>query len=600
MKIKEVNIVNFKNIKELTYKPANVIAALIGDNGKGKTAFKEAFYAGITGEFPDNCIRKGCSQCSVQIVLEDDTIVERIQDTKKPNKVLLNGKTSTVKTLNEILLSKTGLSKEALKIIASTDVLESLKPSEFGAFIMNYVPESLDYPTVLGYIPGIKKKAQEVLQNTLPPMPTTFGMAELNKAYASFVEARKVSKKELAIRTAKVESYKLPEPKRSLATIETELADILRKDGAQKGEKTAATLYEEAVKNKKKAEDALATLKSKIDANSSTRPNPSILNNIKNQKDELTKSTTQAMSMVSVIKDNIEVFENTLKNLNKPVCPISEKLVCTTDKTAVKDEIAELISANKEGLALQQEIIDTNKAKIAELEEEEKMYVTNEVAYKEKLFLINRYEDEKKRIPTLPPKPATATIVDYSWAIKELTAERNNALAWKQHLEDISEQEIFQTEVDTYEFLCNALNPKGTVVCNIIEYYLSVFQTIANATAFNLRPGFEIKFIADAGVSYLVRTDTGREWQTFESLSSGEQLLTLFILVDMLNQLTDAKLMFLDDLDKLDRDAFSDLLGLITKPSVLDRYDHIILSAVNHENIVAELKKHPVDWVYPI
>ena len=600
MKIKKLHVINFKNIEDMTYTPANITAALIGHNGKGKTAFREAFYAGLTGDFPDNCITEGKNQCSVEIELEDGTVFQRIQDRIKPNKVVVNGKTSNLKTLNEIITVKTGLTKDALRIVGSTDVLESLKPSEFGTFIMDYVPEKLDYATVLSYIPGIKRKAQEVLEKVLPPMPDTFGMAELTSAYNHFVEQRKLAKKELSTRTAKVDSFKLSEPKRSLTVIEADLADTLRKDGAQKSERTAAKLYESAVENKAKAEKALADLKTRIDANTSTRPNPAILASIDSQKKEANRNIVNAKTMINTINENIATFNNTLINLDKPVCPISEKLICTTDKTKVKDELTELINSNKEGLDIQKEIVDENTAKLTDLDAQEKEYRANESFYKEKTLLINRYEEQKKAIPTLPPKPAATTIVDYSWDIKELQAERNNALAWEEHKKNLEEQEAFQVEVDTYEFLCAALNPKGSVVCRIIEYYLGVFQSIANTTAFELRPGFEIKFVADAGVTYLVRTDTGREWQTFETLSSGEQLLTLFIIIDMLNQLTDAKLMFLDDLDKLDKDAFKELLTLINKPSVQSRYDHIVISAVNHDGIINELKKYSVDWIYPV
>jgi hypothetical protein len=309
---------------------------------------------------------------------------------------------------------------------------------------MDYVPEKLDFATVQKYIPGMTKKAEDVLQNTLPAMPETFGISELNKAHATFMEQRKLAKKELAVRTAKVDSFKIPEPKRALSAIETELADVLRKDGAQKGERTAASLYENAVANKKKAEEALVILQDKIDANTSTKPVPSVLEDIMNGKKEANKNIVNAKAMINTINDNIIAFTNTYENLGKPVCPISERLICTTDKTAAKDEIADLIAANKEGLAIQQEIVNENTAKIAELEKREAEYRANETMYREKTMLIARYEDQKKSVPMLPPKPAAVTIVDYTWQIKELQIERNNALAWEQHKKDIAEQEMYQ------------------------------------------------------------------------------------------------------------------------------------------------------------
>ena len=138
MKIKSMRVQNFKSIEDLTWTPDNTTTVLIGPNGRGKTTFKEALYAGLTGDFPDNCIRNGCNQCSVKITLDDGTEFERIQDRIKPNKVLINGKASQQKVLNEILTAKTGLSKDIFRIVASTDVIEHLKPSEFGTFILQY------------------------------------------------------------------------------------------------------------------------------------------------------------------------------------------------------------------------------------------------------------------------------------------------------------------------------------------------------------------------------------------------------------------------------------------------------------------------------
>ena len=600
MKIKSMRVQNFKSIEDLTWTPDNTTTVLIGPNGRGKTTFKEALYAGLTGDFPDNCIRNGCNQCSVKITLDDGTEFERIQDRIKPNKVLINGKTSQQKVLNEILTAKTGLSKDIFRIVASTDVIEHLKPSEFGTFILQYMPEKLDFATVQTYIKGMNKKQEQTLIDALPPMPETFSVKELTNAYNTFVESRKSAKKELSIRKSKVESFNIPEPKRDVSAIENELSDILRKDGAQKSAKTTIVLYNNAVTARKNGVAALAKLKEKIDSITATKPVVANLEKILSDKKSINKKMLDAQSMVRLIDDNIAVFKNTMESLDKPVCPISEKLICTTDKTAAKSDILELIESNKEGRKLQEDIIKQCNEEMLELDKRESEYRANELAYKEKVNLVARYDDQEKALPELPAKPAEITLTDYSFQIKELQAERNNALAWEQHLKDIKEQDYFQVEVDTYEFLCDALNPKGSVMCSIVDYYLSIFAAICNKTADVLRPGFEFKFISEDGVTYLVKTGPSRDWQRFDSLSSGEQLMTLFILVDMLNKLTNSRLMILDDLDKLDKTAFNDLVDIIQSPTVQDEYDHIILCAVNHQDIVDKLKTCSADWIYPV
>jgi hypothetical protein len=132
----------------------------------------------------------------------------------------------------------------------------------------------------------------------------------------------------------------------------------------------------------------------------------------------------------------------------------------------------------------------------------------------------------------------------------------------------------------------------------ITEHYLAIFDATCNATALDLRPGFEFKFISDNGISYQIRPDTGKPFTSFDALSSGEQLLALFILTDMLSKLTGSKMMILDDLDKLDKTAFDELLEMIQSPAIQSEYHHILISAVNHDDILTTIAKHGIKNVY--
>ena len=598
MKIQKISIRNFKSIESLDFEFTDVTTALVAKNGRGKTAFKEAFYAGITGEFPDNCIRNGEETCSVKMVLDDGTEFERIQNRTKPNKVLIDGKATTAKTLHELITTKTALSKDVLKIVASTDVLQGLQPAEFGKFITAYIPEKLDYATVIGYIPSIPADAEQVLRATLPPMPDTFGIPKLNEAHARFMEDRKLAKRDLAAIEAKIYAFKGSEPARSIKTIDDELSDVMKKEGAQKATKVALNLYNSAVANKKMAEENLAKLSEKITANTSTRPVPAALDAIRTERNAVQKQIVDATTMINIAKDNIAVYQDTIENLNKPVCPISEKLVCTTDKTNIKKDLEELIDANKEGIVIQQGIIKEANAKLAELDEKEKAYRANEMSYNEKVILTKRYEEQKRSIPTLPPKPEDATVVDYAATIAMLKKERDDAIAYQQFEKDKVERDKKANLVTIYEYLCATFNAKGDVMQQITDHYMSLFEATCNTTALDLRPGFEFKFVSDNGISYLIRPSTGKAFTTFSALSSGEKALALFILTDMLSKLTDSKMMILDDLDKLDKEAFDELLALTQSPMVQSEYHHIILAAVNHDDILSTIAKYGIKNVY--
>lgn len=66
-------------------------------------------------------------------------------------------------------------------------------------------------------------------------------------------------------------------------------------------------------------------------------------------------------------------------------------------------------------------------------------------------------------------------------------------------------------------------------------------------------------------------------------VSTGEQTLAIFLILDMLNQLSGFGILMLDNLDALDANALDELMGVLTSKEVLDRYDHIFISMLAHE-----------------
>lgn len=599
MLIKNIKIENFKSIDNLNFDFDEKVIALVGKNGRGKTAFKEAFYAGITGEFSENCIKKGKDYCSVEIILNSGNKITRIQNRDKANKVMIDGKTTTAKTVNELIATTTGLTKDVLKIVTSTDVLQSLQPSEFGKFITPYIPEKLDFATIDSYINGISKEAKAILQEILPPMPDTFDIKKLDESYNSLVETRKMLKRDLATYEAKIKSFKnTVTTEREISDIENELNEILRKEGAQKSLKVALNLYNTAVINRKRAENNLSVLEEKIKSITATKPDATVLENIKKERQLLQKAIIDAKTLSNTISENIRIFANTINNLNKPVCPISEKLICTTDKTKIKGELEELIKSNKEGLEIQKKIIEDNNKRLVELEKNENEYRVNESAFKEKVLLIEQYKKQKDNLPTVPEKPETEKIIDYSSEILNLRKERDAMLALIQYKKDIAEKEKLETKIVYYNELCNLLNTKGEVMRKINSHYMSIFDSICNFTAGDLKRDFTFEFFADNGISYRIKTASEKEFQSFDSLSSGEQLFALLILMDMFSQLTGSRMLILDDLDKLDKTAFEDLLKLVTSENFKQKYDHIILGAVNHDDILETISKYDINQVY--
>jgi predicted outer membrane protein len=599
MKIKKIVINNFKSIEHLEYEFNDVILGLIGENGAGKSAFKEAIYASITGEFPDDCIKHGANFCSVGIELESGTFIERFIMKDKANKVKVDGKTSTLKVVNEIIYREAKIDKDVLKLVISPDPLLQLMPAEFSRFVTTYIPEKLNYDSFVTHLPSnLSVSAKDKLKSMLPTMPNTFDIQTLIKIHEKLVEERKFAKRELKILEAKIESFKGVQPIRTLEEIENEMNELLRKEGAQKTIKNSVIMYNNTVKSRAKIKENLILLKEQINNIQATKPDVEVLERIKTDKNNANKTITEAKSTISTLQQNNVLFQKTLDNLNTTVCPISKKIICTTDKSEMKEDLIEIIKQNNITIQKNRDIVDTYTEKLIDLEKEETTYRNNETAYNQKVILFNRYEAEKNTIPALPPKPEDVELVDYSTTIDALKKERDEFVIYQGYLKDIENQNKKLTQVEILETLCETLNPKGQVIDSVISSYLSIFTSTCNATAEKLRPNFEFKFIVDSGISYLIKPSVNKEFVPLDSLSSGEQLLALLILMDMFNTLTNSRIMLLDDLDKLDNNAFVELLNLIDTNTIKSKYDHIILCAVNHEDIVTAVEDKGIFNIY--
>lgn len=591
MKITKIKIKNFKTLKSVEYVPKNKIAVLCASNGMGKTSFLEACRFALTGTAPDNCINDFANETTVEIAMANDFVFSRTKHRAKPTKIRVNGKSTTAKNLDLVLADKSGIGKETMRIATSQDVLASLKPDELGAFLMSYVPEELDFQTLLKFIPNLTPDTQAELASYFPSMPIRFGLDTVAHAYSGVFEARGHAGKERANRMAQINPAATGAPNRPLDDIIKEEEKILFIEGSQASAKAALDLYEEAVATRKKAEDNLRDLEMQIEGISATKPNDSIMTSISNKKQRCNNAISAASSMLAMIQGNLEIFTDTLANLNNTVCPISDKLICTTDKSKVREEVLEIIQANKDGIEIQNKIIEDSKKELLELRNQEEAWNNNAIAYAKKVALVGRLEAEKKNIPSLPVFPTVlGTVTDFSIRKKELKEERIYCEAYEKNQRMMREGDALKQKFDTLNFLCKALEPKGVVVTGITESYLTIFEDAINKRADELGTGYSVKFIANNGVNYTIRTNRSKEYHQFTELSKGEQLIAIFLLLDMLNKLCGTRIMLLDDINHLDSCNFNTLFDLLCSKALQDDYDHIFLCAAINSDFDKRIK----------
>ena len=449
MEFESVIITNFKALKKYEYNPEHKIAVLCAPNGTGKTSFLEAVRFGLTGDTPDNCINDSADEATVSIALKSGLVFSRTKHITKPTKIRVAGKSTTAKNLELLLSDETGIGKDAMRITTSQDILSAMKPDELGSFLMSYVPEEVDFDTVVKYIPDITPQEKNELATYLPAMPIKFGLDTVEDAYQRIFESRSFAKKSKENRDAQINAVATEPPVRPLREVLEEEADILCKEGAQTAAKAAIELYESAVKSRERAEENLRMLQSEIDAITAKKPNDEVLKTITEKKAECNKRIADANSMLAMINSNIDLFSNTVANLGKPVCPISERLVCTTDKSAVREELEELIQANKDGASIQTEIIKKAEVELNDLRSQERMWNDNAKAYAQKTALVNRYAVEKKNLPVIPVRPAVIdATTNFTLRKAELKEEKSYCEIYEKNQKMIRESAALKEKYD--------------------------------------------------------------------------------------------------------------------------------------------------------
>lgn len=138
------------------------------------------------------------------------------------------------------------------------------------------------------------------------------------------------------------------------------------------------------------------------------------------------------------------------------------------------------------------------------------------------------------------------------------------------------------------------LSPKAGIREVIIDSALAPLADECNNVAKMLNLNFELKLVCKEGVHLMCKTASANDFVEYEYLSSGEKLIVEFLFMDLINTLSGFGILMLDNLDKLDKSTFEALLELITKQEVVDRYDHIFIAAVNHDDFEQAITNYPI------
>lgn len=605
MKLRRISIQNFKGVKSSTIAPTK-LTAFIGPNGAGKSSTEKAIIYGLSGAIPDDVITHGEDVMSVDVELDtgDTFLREYKQDATTglfKTKIKLNGKNSTQKALDEHLQGITGMDCRAMRVVTSTEILSSLKAEEFGEFILGYLNEEFTFEKVISYCGPISNEAVAKLRSYTNsgeeylPRTGSFSIADVEKVYYELADNRNKSAERPAlkalVKTLQARAmYDGPIPTRGIDAIDADLDTIAKTEGAYQMSVVAMSNYQKTLAAIENQKSQIQSLKQQIASNTSVKPDEKKEAEIKASLKSVEESILRNERMAHTLRSSVSSSKEMLANLAKNECLCFEGLLCTTDKTCKKSELEEQIQDGQESIDLALKEIAKLKERKAQLESELSDFRDNQTLYGRKLLLEKQLATLESSPIQQPIKPEVVEQRDYTAEKTSLMREKDIVMRYNASLREQVELEKRQKELEVIEELVSIFKPKGIFKENVINYYLGVLENIMNSEAANLRNDFTVKLEYDAGVHILCEPKAGQGYIPYHSVSSGEQVFVLYLILTLLNSLTGLRILIMDDLNHLDKDAFTALIELINSPATQTNYDHVFVSSVNNTDVVDVLK----------
>ena len=595
MFIKTINTFNFQGLKGLQSFDFDKITALAQPNGSGKTSLINALRFGLTGTSPKgNMINIGEQSAAVKLILENGSNFSRqVFATKgKGAKYYISDKPTNATELSRFISSEMGgVDKKVAKFVSSGELLTSMTSQEFGELLLSYLPETMTAETVISHYPSANEEQKKIIKEYF--LDKEFEISEL-KEFQKFIKGRRDYINELISNCRgalnmlgdTAPEFTKEELEEKIATKTKERDDLLAIQANFNN-------YTQLLRQEQFRQQELARLDAEL-AN---------IKGVAHTEEELrlanelvTTTRTSAMQTRGAIEALVSAkqdLDTAIENISKPICPLSDKIVCTVDKRPVTKELEEKRDKLIEDYKTQRSFYEQT---LANIKEYENRYA--QMAFENQQFiLMQEKQQEKERLLAqkieIPEKPEETN------SLERITQELQYLQSQMPIVENYSKKDTYLNNIEKltkkledYQALYVAFSPKGEVKEKITSYYLEEFAEPCNEKAGKLFPGMKLKFITQDGVKVLTDPNGSGEYLEFNSLSGGEQASVMFLLVSMLSSLSGMGIIILDELSVLDDNTFENLIRILKENS--NEYDMCLIALVDHADMIKTLNKHEI------
>lgn len=595
MKISSIEITNFKGIDNLLIQPKH-LNIYLGKNGTGKTAILSAISFCLTGQMNKLWIKSKKEAASTKIVFEDNSCIERKKNTDGTTYVKVNGKRTSQKSLNQFLNEKLGTNEETMLTLCGVDYLDSLSKQELTKTLLSILPLKANREKILEFAQTVQKNAlkrnltkeeEAYLLSALEGYPDILTLEHIDEAYKKEMNTRKELRAQEKILAAK-QSLTISElPKESKEELQEELERVMKEELKFEEYNTKQKEYEKTLEAIAFAKQKEKELKELIESlKNISAPDPKVLEILEEEKQKFRNSIRQVSEIMATNQANLKFLERTLISLNKPVCPLSNKLICKTDKSGLKAEIEVLIQKNNETINKQIEHIKRCEEQIKKREEKIKKYHEGSLLFTKK----EGYEKQLKAliIPQKPKKPEKVDNIEIKKKKEEIKKKLNSIAEADISKKYQMQHKEIKANLKLSEFAVSMLESKHGIPSLILQICLTNLEGLCNAKAKELNENLKIKIIYEDSIQILADFK-GDGYLSTEVLSTAEKLILIFLIMCIFNQVTGAKYIIIDNIDKLDAENAKNFLSLLDKDT---SYDHIFLAGVSHSDTVELLHNY--------
>lgn len=579
--ITTISIRNFKGIEDLQLN-AKKLNAIIGKCGSGKSSLLDAIRFALTGKAGKEVIRKGCREASVVLRFSDNSTIERIRRTSE-NISKCNGKSSTKRSLDEFLTAR-NMNPCWIESLCSVDWFAGLSSKDLNNFFMTILPLRAKAETVVELVAQLDKdlieKKEKYLMEEILKKQEIFSFNDLANGYNTAYTVRQELKRKYNEMLPRC-TFNETVPAKTREDIEKELNDISQVEAAEKEYSKRLKEYASSKKQHDLAIKRLDEMKKELDTYSSCKkPKEETKTQAEADRKLFQVHIKRTNEYIGTINSTLDLLKRTLDNLDKPICPISEKLICTTDKSQLKEELLSLIQKNENALASNKEFLAKCEDQVRKRDDIISNYQKEVYRYEQKTTLENNIS--KFIVPEILPEPQKVEKAHLEAKKKELLDLLSILSRYEKVQQNKKELAKIKDKYDLAQFAVKVLDSKIGIPALILQRTLRFFEKKCNEKASLLREGFQIHFLSDNGITIQVSPGKGKPFVDMKEVSTGEFVCVAYILMTMIGEATKCHLFLIDNLDRLDTEYLNALLSLLEEDKKIEQ---VFLGGVDHADV---------------